>query len=371
MQFFGDIDVVVFLATVGQIFASGPAQLRKNVRPLPKVFDIETVRPESLTEAQQRYLAEFDAKLARLNYQPVHTYRAANYGRNLLRSYINPTEPIRCVLMIVEVTVNVNGVRSSNHSSTLEFFTFFADESVLVTRNMRLRSVFEEPPYRTTQECPRVSDPAELRRRHLTRLEQINLVPRSPASDPVAIAKEFQRGHERFCEYQVSRGNLRIDPSANWYFTTAKVHWRGIMNHLNPFVQRFAISKFLPAAVSGITLPILGSEFFAPLIAHSQAMARFPGVELGEMVTLFSFALAGAAVGLFLQKSNFLWTFIFTYVGVGAILGFHSSPLPYSTIAALVGHAVAQWQKTQKLVLQANAPRAKSMAAVSAGALLK
>lgn len=371
MQFFGDTDLVVFLATVGQIFVLGPAQLRKNVRPMPKVFDIETVRRESLTETQRHCLAEFDEKLARLNYQPVHTYRAANYGQNLLRSYFNPSEPARCVLMIVEVTVNVNGVRSSNHSSTLEFFTFFTDESVLVTRNMRIKSVFEEPPYRITQECPRVSDPAELRRRHLARLEQISRVPRSPASDPVAIAKEFQRGHERFCEYQLSRGNLRRDPTGNWYFTTAKVHWRGIMNHLNPFVQRFAFSKFLPAALSGIALPVLGSEFLAPAIARSAMMARFQGFDLVQMVTLGSFALAGALVGLFLQKSNFLWTFIFTYLGVGAILGFHSDPLPCSTIAALVGHAVAQRQKTQKLILQPNAPRPKSVAAASAGALLK
>src|SRR5690348_18470197 len=96
-----------------------------------------------------------------------------------------------------------------------------------------------------------------------------------------------------------------------------------------------------------------------------------PILELAQMVTLGSFALAGALVGFFLQKSNFLWTFIFTYLGVGAILGFHSSPLPYSTIAALVAHAVAQWQKTQKLILQPNGSVPKSVSAASAGALLK
>lgn len=370
MQFFRDTDLVVFLATVGQIFVLGPAQLRKNVRPLPKVFEIETVRPESLTETQQRHLAGFDDKLARLNYRPVHTYRAVNYGQNLLRSYINPTEPVRCVLMIVEVTVNVNGIRSSNHSSTLEFFTYFTDESVLVTRNMRIKSVFEEPPYRITQECPRVSDPAELRRRHIAYLQQMNRLPKSPANAPASIAQEFQSGHERFCEYQLSRGNLRLDPCRNCYFTTAKVHWRGILNHLNPFVQRFALAKFLAAALSGIALPVLGSEFLGPLIARSQPMAGLPGLEVAQIVTLTSFALAGALVGLLLQKSSFLWTFIFTYLGVGAILGFHSSPLPCSTIAALVGHAVAQWQKNRNLILQPKTSLPKSVAAASAGAAL-
>jgi hypothetical protein len=359
VHIFADTDLMVFLATIVQIFILGPAQLRKNLRPMPKSFDVETVTSESLSEAQEEYLKGFDEKLAGLNYWPVHTYRAANFGRNLLRSYVNPMEPVRCALMIVEVTANVNGVSSSAHSSTVEFFTYFSDESVLVTRNMKLKSVFDEPPYRITQECPRVTDPAELHRRHITYLEQLNRVAKPPAGDAAAIAKEFQQGHERFCAYQLQRGNLRSDASGNWYLMTAKVHWRGIMNYLNPFMQRFAFSKFMPAALSGIALPVLGSLYFAPVAARFAPTLGMPGRFLPDLVTLTSFALAGAMVGFWLQKSNFLWTFIFTYLGVGAILGFHNHPLPYGTIAALTAHAVAQSQKRQRLILQPTTPSAK------------
>lgn len=362
MTLFGDADLFVFLATVARILILGPLRLRKNVRPLPRQFQIEHLPMEALTEAQQKYLRAFDEKIAKLNYWPVATYRAANYGRNLIRSYVNPTEPVRCVLMVVEVTVNVNGVRSSAHTSTIEFFTFFADDTVLVTRNMSRKTVFEEPPYRTTQECPRVSDPGELRRRHLSRLQQLGRVPRSPASDAAAISREFQSGHERFCQYQLERGNLRPDASGNWFFTTAKVHWRGIANFLNPFVQRFAISRFLPAALAGIVLPVLARLFFAPMLAGASAAWDIAPDVAARLAVVGGYVAAGAMVGTLLQKSNFLWTFLFTYVAVGAILGFGATPLPYGTIAALTADAFARRAKRKRLILQ-RAPLARGAAA--------
>jgi hypothetical protein len=359
MNILADTDLVVFLSTISQILILGPLNLRKNLRPLPRQFQIEHLPTEALTAVQQKYLQAFDEKMGKLNYWPVTTYRAANYGRNLIRSYVNPMEPVRCVLMLVEVTVNVNGVRSSRHSSTIEFFTYFTDETVLVTRNMQLKSVFEEPPYRITQECPRVSDPAELRRRHLARIAQLNRVPRPSAADVAATSREFQSGHERFCQYQLERGNLRPDRSGNWYFVTSRVHWRGIANHLNPFVQRFAMRRFLPAAISGIALPVFARLFGAQMAASAVAGAGISADMAAKLAVGTGYAAAGAITGMCLQKSNFLWTFILTYLGVGAILGFHTNPLPYGTIAALTADLFARWQKGRKLILLPSVPIAR------------
>lgn len=351
MQFLSDADALVFLSTLARILIFGPLHLRRNAHPLPRRYEIESIPAEALTEAQQRHLQKFDDKMAVLNYRPVATYRAANYGTNMIRSYVNPAEPVRCVLMMVEVTVNVSGVRSSAHSSTIEFFTFFADDTVLVTRNMQLRSLFDELPYRTTQECPRVTDPGELRRRHLAAMEKLNRVPKPPASDFTAISREFQTSHERFCQYQLGRRNLRPDRSGELYLTTAKVHWRGIRNFLNPFAQRFVMARFVPAAMAGIALPVF-AHFYA-----SSMLAAGGNDATAKLAVAICYAAAGAVVGACLQKSNFLWTFIFTYLAAGAIVGFGTNPLPYGTIAAVSADVFARWQKRRKLILQSHASR--------------
>ena len=367
MALFADTDLFVFLATVAQILILGPMQLRRNLRPLPRSFAVESVPDESLTEGQRKYFKDYDEKLARLNYWPVYTYRASGFSPNLLRSYANPMEPVRCVLMIVEVSTNVNGLKSTAHSSTLEFFSYFTDETVLVTRNMKLKSVFEEPPYRITQECPRVTDPAELRRRHMSKLQELNRVAKPAASDPAAINKEFQYGHERFCGYQVQRGNLKPDSSGNWLQMTGKVHWRGIMNFLNPFVQRFAFSRFIPAALLGISIPILASLFGASAVARLAPSFTMRPDALQNLIALASYVLAGAAIGLCLEKNSFLWSFIFTYLAVGVVLGFHPNPLPYGTIGALVAHVVAQRARSSRLILQPNVVRKPAVAGATAG----
>ena len=370
MQLFADTDLVVFLCTVAQILLFGPFQLRKNLPRFPQTLDIEVVPHETLGEAHRKYLQSYDDKLAKLNYWPTITYRAANFGRNLLRSYVNPTEPVRCVLMMVEVPVNVNGVRSTGRSSTLEFFTHFTDDSILVTRNMRLKTVFENLPNRVMQECPRISDPAELRRRHMVRLQELNRSPKSPASSAESVFKEFQQSHQRFCSYQLERGNLQTDATGTWYSCTSKVHWRGIFNFLNPFGQRFSAKRFVPAALSGVALPVVASLFLAPAVAHSALVSGLSEGSATNLVMLGSYLLAGAAVGFLLQKSNFLWTFIFTYLGVGVIVGFHPAPFPYSTVAALVAYGAAQLRKVQPPLPH---PKARSLisASVAAGTVRK
>lgn len=362
MRVFADTDLLVFLYTLGRILLFSPLRLAQNRsgRYVPGSLEFEELSPGSLSEAQAKYLETYDRKLADLNYQPTATYRTTNinFGKNLIRSYVNPLEPIRAVVMIVEVTVNVNGILSSAHSCTTEFITRFTDETALITRNMQRKTLFDNPPFRITQECPRVSEPAELRRRHLSKLEQMDRVPNSARSDFTSIVEEVQEGHRRFLSYQLERGAYRLNPRTGGYETTAKVHWRGIRNHLNPFLhlQRAPQWRFPAAAALGIGTPVLASLFIAPTAARHAVELSLPASLASGLTMLSAYALAGTAIGFLVQRSNFLWTFLITYLAVGAILGFHIHAMPYSTLAGIIAHVVAQSAKRRRLILQPTVP---------------
>ena len=351
-----DTDLLVFLYTLGRILFVSPIHLalNGNRRSVPKTIQFEELSPGSLSDEQEKYLQSYDRKFAELNYQPTTTYRTTNFSRTLIRSYVNPLEPVRAIVIILEVTVNVNGIESSAHSCTMEFVTRFTDGTMLMTRNMQRKTLFDDPPYRVTQECPQVSNPGELRRRHLAKLEKLNRTPMSAACDFSSIVKEVEEGHQRHLAFQLERGAYRLNPATDRYETTAKIHWRGIRNHLNPFLhlQRFPRWRFATAALLGIALPVLASARIAPAAANHARDVGLPGFLASGLSMLSAYALAGAVIGYFVRSSNFLWSFIFTYLAVGLIVGFHVSPLPYSTFAASLAHVVAQSAKRRRLILQ-------------------
>jgi hypothetical protein len=95
MRFPVDVDLAAFLFVTGRILFTALPSLRKSVPHVPVLYEIENVPDASLTEAQARYFAPYDEKLAAMNYRPVCTYPIRNYGKNLTRYYVNPTETSR------------------------------------------------------------------------------------------------------------------------------------------------------------------------------------------------------------------------------------------------------------------------------------
>src|SRR3974377_1366051 len=102
-----DLDLPIFLSTTERILFRSKPRLRQNSRPIPFRFDIEQLSEDQLTPAQREYLKPFDAQLAALSYRPLCTFRAKNYGNNLLRRYSNPLDTASCALTIVEVQIDV------------------------------------------------------------------------------------------------------------------------------------------------------------------------------------------------------------------------------------------------------------------------
>jgi len=96
MAFHLDADLLAFAVTTCTVIFGSKASLQKNTRPIPTRYDLEEIPDAQLTEAQRRYLQPIDEQLGRMNYRPDCTFRAKNYGSNLMRRYSNPADPASC-----------------------------------------------------------------------------------------------------------------------------------------------------------------------------------------------------------------------------------------------------------------------------------
>lgn len=345
-----DWDLVAFFYTLAKILFRSPARLKRNARPLPIRCDYQEVSDRTLTPEQARCFAPYDTQLEAMNYRPACTYRVANMGHNLVRVYINPADVAQCQVMIVEVAVKARQVRGVGHSQTVVFTTRFVDGTVLTTRNMKLKSLMDEPPYRVVQECPNLSEPVKLKRRHDARAAKLGGCPVAPPADPASMFRQFQSDHDRFLAYQVQRGVCELDTAKNAFVLSSKAHWRGIRNFLNPFAHRFSLIRFLPAAIAAMVLPVLAFQV-APNISLAAQRTGFPGAVAAQLAIGASYLVAGAILGYTLERHTFIWVFLLTYVAVHFAAGINPGNFPYSAWAGVVSYYAAQAKKQRKLVL--------------------
>ena len=347
-----DSDLMVFVVTLVKVLVNSPARLRvtaATTRRMPGVFQFQELSPAELTEGQRKFFEPYDEKLARMSYFPMCTYRVANYGHNLLRRYVNAADPASCSVLAVEVKATVDGVVAMSHSSLLEFTTRFAGGSRLTTRNMKRKSPMDQPPDRVVQECPTVNEPEALKKRHDARAAKLG-APQPPEMSVARWLEAAQREHQSFMDYQVERGLYRKE-SDGAYVASDRLHWRAIRNHFNPFVHRFSPLPFLAAVAIAVGVPTLVLWKVTPWVLAMLPQLGVAAAMAGNLVFLAGYLLAGAAVGLLLQRNTFLWTFLLTYVGVHALTGWWFSMFPFSALAGFTAFAVEQMVKRRKLIL--------------------
>ena len=56
----------------------------------------------------------------------------------------------------------------------MSFHTRFSDDRILTTRNAKLKTILDRPPYQVVQECPQVSEPSEMKCIHDTRAQTMD-----------------------------------------------------------------------------------------------------------------------------------------------------------------------------------------------------
>lgn len=344
-----DLDLPIFVYTTAKIIFRSKPRLRHNSRPIPFRFDIEHLTEDQLTPAQREYLEPFDAQLAALGYRPVCTFRAKNYGNNLLRRYGNSLDTASCALTIVEVKIDVNGRLHVKNSCSAAFSTRFTDGRRLDTGNAPLKSLFDQPPYRIVQKFPNLTDLAELKRQHDARAATLG-IPATPPQTPSSVFEEFQTEHERYSKFQLERGIYRLSPDGHSFLVTDKVFNRGIGNHFLPFGRRISLAHVLFTALLGAFLPLLGILKLAPWVEGSSHQAMF--FPSSVVVIGLCYALAGVLMALFCDSQKFAWMMLVTYVPAHLVAGWTFGWHPYSTLAFLSCYFVAQWRRRSALILE-------------------
>jgi hypothetical protein len=346
-----DMDMLVFLTVNLKLILGTKQRAARSTRRIPMKFQFVEIPAEQLTQAQRAYLKPIDDQLAALNYFPLATFRISNFGANLLRRYSNPTDPVSCALTVVEVKVKVGETEGVRNSSHVEFASRFPDGRRLITRNMSRKSLFDQPPWRTTQDCPNVTNLSELKRKHDARAQGIG-IPISASQDVPKIFEELQAEHDRYSNFLVQRGIYKMAPEGGAYATTEKVHFRGLLNHYLPFGRRLSFSKLLFSMLVGAVFPLFGILKLSPLFAGVHSGLLFLELNAAHMAVLVCYAAAGVVIGYVCEGQKFSWIYLITYVPAHLVAGWSFGIYPYSAAAHLVNYYVGQFRRRQKLILQ-------------------
>jgi len=350
MRFPVDVDLAVFLYATGKILFTALPNLRQSVPHVPIRYQVENVPEASLTQAQANYFAPYDEKLAAINYRPVCTYLISNLGKSLTRYYVNSAESSRCEVAIQELALTVEGKQTFTSNCVIHFHTRFTDNTILTTRNFKLKNILDNPPYWVLQECPQIDDPAKLKRIHDARAQSMGC-PVAPLTDVDRILKAVQSEHERFSAYQLSVGGYQPLPGEDSYAISDKVYRRSVRNYFNPFAQGISPRLFFPVAILAAALPVFARLEYAPAAAHALRTLGLPGEFAAQAVIRLCYIVAGALIGYFLERETFLWGSLLTYLPVRLFISGDLGPIPYSALAAGVAYVVAQIKKRRRAVL--------------------
>jgi hypothetical protein len=340
-----DCDAFSFVLSTGMVLFASKPQLRKNLKSLPAQYEREFLADNSMTGAQKTYIAPIDAELRDLGYLPFYTLRVTNYGSNLLRGYLNPTDCASCTLTIVEVRVKVGTTETLRTIHSVNFTTRLMDGKELVTRNMASRSLMDAPEYKIVQECRNVTNLAVLKKRHDAKAASLGAAT-PPPRDIESVVTEFNKEHERFCAHQVSNGILQPSSDGTAYVMTEKVFNRGIQNFFNPFAKRLSPTKMLFSALAGAVLPLYGIMKLAPAAAERFPSSATAGLSPGHAAILSCYVLTGTILGLITESQSYIWVTMITYIPAHLIAGWSFGWLPYSGMAFLVSSYVcrAKWK---------------------------
>jgi hypothetical protein len=350
-----DLDIPVFLWAMGRVIFRRQARAQELKRTIPVTPVYEEVLDATLTETQQDYLRPFDEQLAVLNYRPICNYRATNfgnYGHNLMRRYNNPADSAWCALTVLELKIQAKKVEAVRTASVVSFSTQFTGGKLLITRNMSLKALTDQPPERVVQECRQTSDLRKLKERHDARASKMG-TPLTPATGTDEIFKEQCSDHQRLSEFQVERGIYRLLPDGNAYEISDKAHLRGIWNHFNPFARHVSWMELIFSALVGSVLPLLAIRAVAPVDgALMKTVGGFLTVTATLPIIAAAYCLAGLIIGLVTDWAPFYWIMLISYLPTHAVAGWSFGWFPFSTLMFVAAFSTRQMIRRRKLIFE-------------------
>jgi hypothetical protein len=305
---------------------------------LPAQLQFQEVPPDELTPRQAEHFDAADEKLKPLGYHPLSTFRAVNLkGANLSRVYTSTLNPARIL-----VTLLSSPRRNVAHNYA-EIISRYRDGAILTTKNSGLSSVFARMPEHIVKTYPGIDDLAELKARHDT--QAASMTSHGPLHrDDKTFFADFNDYHKRFCEYQRSRGLLRLDKRAGVYHATVLTGLRGIRNFLNPLADNFTVPRFALGVLLGAALPVLVAYGSSALVDWLHSASELDPTLIVSLLLAAAFTLGGLTVGYLFQHKSFIWAFLLGYIPTKLLRPASGLELWFCVWMALVAHYVAHWR---------------------------
>lgn len=345
------LDLLAFIVTILLMFFQGVPRVRRNVW-LPVNLDFEPIEDAQLTEKQKKYYEDIGATLAKMGFYPAVTYKVNNIqGANMSRSYLNSLEPTLVNAVLVGTAAN----RPPINTYYLEFITRFKDGTVLTTINSHTTSVFDLLPGRIRQKFKGLKDAEELKRRHNQKLEELRDrgVVYYKKEDILTRHAEY---HGQFLKYQMFRGLLRFDPTAQLYRATTKTAMRGVVNYLNPFDAGFHWAVLFWVLLLGGAVPTAGLYYCQPIVQWAYAQTGINPAQLVWPFLIALFALGGLATGYLFSRRVFVWGFLLAYVPMRALTLLHLMAFDFryvylSVLLSYVAEKVSLWRRKREKII--------------------
>jgi len=346
-----DLDIVFYAWSALKVLFGAKGRLRATTRPIPLHYQFQLLEEQELSAQQRAYLAPIDKQLASIHFRPTCTYRVTNYGSNLIRRYDNPADEATCAVTIIEVNVNVQGVKRARTSSSVTFTTRLADGKRFITRNMPVKSLFDRPDYILEQRLPNITDLVELKKKHdaMARTAGASV---APTRDVPGILREADAEHARYTQHQLEKGVYQLAADGENYIVTDKVFNRGIRNHFLPFGKRFSLGKILFSGLLGAVLPLVGILRIAPWLEQSPSLDWVSARALAGVAILACYLLAGAIIGWLCDAQKFTWVMLVAYLPQHLLAGWSYGWFPYATLLFTICHLVAQARHRKAPILE-------------------
>ncbi len=337
-----DTEIFSLLVTVAALFVVGIPQIRRTVF-LPRDLQIEDIPAEKLTPAQAEFLDATDRQVAALNYFPFKTYHVPNLmGHNMVRVYLNPSDPAKCVLTMVAAK---NRTLFTSH---VEFATRYADGTCLAVNNNAVTPLFDPVPGITIHRYKGLTDVEELKRRHDAEAEtmrQRGVVFYTREN----YVEDFRQYHVRFCEHQLAQKLLSWDASSNLYRATTWTAVRGIRNYFNPLAGQFSLLKFLAGLLLGGGLPAFVLYERIPLTQWVQSIAGANGFLTVPLLTIAAYTVAGISIGLLFSRKTFIWGMLLGILPTRLLFG--TSEMGYGLWMAMIADLTGRFHNRRKNIL--------------------
>ena len=325
-----------------RLFTRTLSKLKKNKMLIPYEFQYTELADSDLTERQRQFTLSVDKELGQLGYLPLCAFRLGGFLPNIKRVYTRTGDPTGFNILVVESEKPVEGQTTTMVATrrVMTFVTRFADGQSLETMNFRGNSKELEQPGRHMQRHPHVGTASALKEIHERKARTMG--PALPAS--LSAAEYFEKTRSLYatsCQRNLENGRWVQHPCGNGYAVSDRVLVEAMWRSFNLFataplklISVLTISA-LPAGVTYVALKLPSpsiSEWFGPLV--------------------FACLIAGVGIGLLLNRQEYFWAMLLTYIGIHVASGWVvTGPLPFCTIAGAAALQVSQWRKRRHLMI--------------------